>query len=261
MLPLLLALQAGTAAAGAVGAGIASATDPYAKLNRKRIDELQANPNMGLDPGQRALLETAATRPVEQAAGRALTEQQRFAAQAGNGNGAAQSALRKAADTAIAGAHEQAGMQIGMADVAAVQSNKAELEARVAAQAQHRRDTVNAILAPLTGGLAGVGQTLGETPEFTRAAGLAGSPVKDFAAFAARLQASGYSPEVAGAISEAFKRNGGDMMKALSDPAMLAFFKNMSVRQPSDIQFAPQAGFQAPGAPPPGSSLRPGAGY
>lgn len=151
-----------TGVIGAIGSSIAAEHDANRKHNQARIAELQRTQNVGLTGQQRSLLEHQMFEPVRANAASQMSNYQRMMAAQGGSSPAALAGLRQQQDAMLAQAATQAGAQLNQADFIAKKQKEAELEARMAAEAEYKRALIGGILGSIAQGLGLGGQAAGQ---------------------------------------------------------------------------------------------------
>jgi hypothetical protein len=199
-------LHGAMTAAQAGATSYMSAKNPYTKYNKKRIGELQSDD--GLSAEDRALLARQTQQnvmdPLRKQSSESFSDYSRAAAAAGEGlGGGAQLAnLRTQRDRALSenliGAGGQATAQMLAADLNARAANRAELEARMAAEGQRKSDLQSANMQKLGSSMNIMGKAQGDVPELFSAAKMGGGPQTDYGGYTSYLTEGGaYTPQQA----------------------------------------------------------------
>jgi hypothetical protein len=152
----------------AQGIGTSFANNEMQRRNREMLDELlgrEARGQLGMTPEQQRVMGQALSTPIAQ---RAQEDQQRSeaiaAAAGGSVSGADLSRLRTESSRATDRARQDAAMQVALAQQAAIQQQRNEIEQRMGLKAALRRDDIEGILTPLAQGMSAAGQAAGSPP-------------------------------------------------------------------------------------------------
>lgn len=197
-LPLLAAgalVPLAVGAAQAVTGGLKSEFDRRNEEEAARLRKLQGLGEFGLTAQEERIAHQGLIQPVKAAAQYAQSRAEATQASAGNVSGAALSSLRQETSRGIGEAQQRAALTVQQQDVAKQRAQKAELAQREAASEAARKERRASVFEGLSQAAAAGGSLLGAVPEVTRAAGLAGAPIRDTTALADALNRAGVPAE------------------------------------------------------------------
>jgi hypothetical protein len=191
-IPLLLplAIAGGAGLAQGISGAIPTKYDKANKERLARLQALQARGNLGLVGSERELRERQLLDPVRAAAGQTRSQAEAAMAMAG-GSGAALQQLRREQTQAIGGAAQQAASQLAAESQAKEAAQRAEMEQRGAVREERRAQRVSSLMGGIGQAAGAAGALAGTTPEFFRAAGVAGAPIASTAALETELVNAG----------------------------------------------------------------------